>query len=98
MIMIVLFATVFFGFFGIICFHYAFKAYKSDDEDYLDLFIFDFFEVLSLIFIIILWVSKKLFPRHDILVFRIIVFINGLLMLMIIAIFWFLYLNESMLD
>ena len=94
MIIIALIATALFGVFTVLSFYYAFKPYKNDDVDYLDIIIFDYIEVLAILFVFIDWFCNKLFPKHHLVMFRIFMFINGILLTLIIALFWYFVYTE----
>ncbi|MDE5415360.1 hypothetical protein [Alkalihalobacterium chitinilyticum] len=73
---------------GFICFYFAFKPRKNDDESFLDLFGYESF--LTIAFAILLWFCKKILPEVAALfVFRTIVFAFG------IIIFYYLFLFIS---
>ncbi|MBB6452782.1 putative membrane-anchored protein [Salirhabdus euzebyi] len=93
-IFIPILATFLFGFFSLICFYYTFKPYKDDDESYLDLFTYDFgfLAIMSMFFECILWVCRKLLPQNVyVLIFRIISFLIGLIMVGVSIVFWLLF-------
>ena len=94
MIIVALIATALFGVLTVLSFYYAFKPYKNDDVDYLDIIIFDYIEVLAILFVFIDWFCNKLFPKHHLVMFRIFMFINGILLTLIIALFWYFVYTE----
>jgi len=80
-------ATVLLGFIGILSFYSAFKTYK-DDENLIDGISY-VFETLTLLFVFILWVCRKVFSQaYYILAFRTIAFLIGLIMVGLIVLFW----------
>ncbi|MFA9558679.1 hypothetical protein ACERII_15335 [Evansella sp. AB-rgal1] len=81
-ILLLLFSTP-----GFICFYYAFKPHENDDDSFLDLFGYEM--SVTLLFIFILWICKKLFgPSQYVTIFRIIVFLLGLTVFYLIFVFW----------
>lgn len=87
-------ATILFGFFASICFYYSFKPYKGGDEDYLDILTFDFgfLALIAMFFEFILWGCRKLLPKNSyIILFRVIAFIIGLIMVGIVIVIWLIF-------
>ena len=90
-------ATVLFGYFAIISLYAGLKPYKKDEErEFDDVFSYGdgIFAVVGLLFAFVLWGSEKLFPqRLQLLVFRIVALMIAFLMIGLIYLFWYFYLN-----
>lgn len=70
-----------------ICFMYAFKPYKNDDESFTEIFGVDFFFTPIIAFI--LWILKKILPdRLYVKAFRGVMFMFGVLLIIVIGMFW----------
>lgn len=90
-------ATILFGCFAIVSLYAGLKPYKKDEErEFDDVFSYGdgIFAVVGLLFAFVLWGSEKLFPqRLQLLVFRIVALMIALLMIGLIYLFWYFYLN-----
>ncbi|WP_096187084.1 hypothetical protein [Evansella halocellulosilytica] len=85
--LIPLFILLLFSVPGFICFYYAFKPHQHDDDSFLDLFGYE--TILTLIFMFLLWVCKKILPKNlYVTMFRIIVICIGIVIFYLIFIFW----------
>lgn len=80
--------TIVFGGLGAYALYHAFKPFKSNETFFEGLSGTDFF-LLELIGDFLLWATKKLFPEHiHIKVYRVFAFLFGLLMFVIVIMFW----------
>lgn len=84
-------ASVIFGLLAIYCFAVTVKKYKEDDEGILDILSYDvtILYILHLFFGGILFLLKKILPfTLYLIVFKLLSFAIGLLMIYLIYIFW----------
>jgi len=93
--------TVVLGFLSCNGFYYAFKKYERNEEDNFTAIDFDstasfpiFLGALFIIFDVILWISKAIFPnRVHLAVVRIVAFLIGVIFLLPIFILWLIVLK-----
>ncbi|WP_078553071.1 hypothetical protein [Bacillus alkalicellulosilyticus] len=83
-------ATLLFAMFAGVAFYYAFKPFK-ERKDFFQHVLSTYFPFVALLGEAILYLCEKLFPTNFLPIFRVIVFIIGLLFIGLIALMWLTY-------